>query len=149
RAEYATSVAQQLVQAAQVDKTILGVMGWPFNASSEKAIAVLDAAHIPMVSPTAYDDSLTGISPYFFRVVPPIHRQAVTGAQYAERALHAKKAALFVDPADTYSKNLAADFEQQFVADRNAIIATEQYTAGQPGMLPGLLQDALKTNPNL
>ncbi len=149
QAEYATRVAQQIVQAARVDKTIVGVMGWPFNASSAKAIDVLEASHIPMISPTAYDDSLTGISPYFFRVVPPLQRQAVIGAQFAERRFHSKRGALFVDPTDTYSKNLAADFEQQFVADGNVIAVTEKYTVGQPETLPGLLQNALGANPDL
>jgi serine/threonine protein kinase/ABC-type branched-subunit amino acid transport system substrate-binding protein len=148
-AEYATTVAQQLVQAAQADKTIVGVMGWPFGGSAEKAIAVLAAAHIPMVSPTAYDDFLTGTSLYFFRVVPPGHRQAIIGAQFAEHRFHARKVALFVDPDNTYSKNLAANFEQQFVADGNTVVATEKYTVGQAEMLPGFLQDALRANPDL
>jgi eukaryotic-like serine/threonine-protein kinase len=146
---YASTVAQQIVQVAQADKTIVGVMGWPFGVSTKDAISVLGAAHIPTVSPTAFDDFLTGISPYFFRVIPPVYRQASVAAQYAEHKFHAKKVAIFVDPNDAYSKNLAADFGQRFTADGNTIVATETYTVGQPETLPAFLQGALSTNPDL
>jgi len=150
-ATYATPVAQQIVQLAQQDHTVVGVMGWPFSSRAINAIAVLANAHIPMVSQTASSDQLTSISPYFFRVAPSNKGQAIAGAHYAEQVLHAKNVALFVDPADSYSSSLAADFSQQFKADGNNIAVTEQYTVGSQGQgkLPGLLQDALSHNPDL
>jgi len=144
-----TAVAQQIVQAAQTDKTLVGVMGWPFSEDSKDVIGVLGVAHIPMISATAYFDFLTGISPYFFRVIVSNRRQVAAGIQYVEQKLHAKRAALFADPTDLYSKELAVDFEQQFIADGNNIVASENYTVGHPLMLPGLLQDALKYNPDV
>ncbi len=146
---YVTTVAKQIVQAAQVDKTIVGVMGWPFSGASRDAISVLSAAHIPMISPTASFDFLTGASSYFFRVIPSNKRQVFVSVQYAEHMLHVTRAALFVDPADAYSKEWALDFEQQFVADGNNLVATENYTVGHKEMLPGLLQDALNHNPDV
>jgi eukaryotic-like serine/threonine-protein kinase len=150
-ATYATTVAQQIVQLAQQDHTIVGVMGWPFSSHSIDAVRVLADAHIPMVSQTASSDQLTGISPYFFRVAPSNKGQGIAGAHYAEQVLHAKNVALFVDPSDAYSSSLAADFSQQFKADGNNIIVTENYTVGSQGQgkLPGLLQDALSHNPDL
>ncbi len=150
-ATYATTVAQQIVQAAQQDHTIVGVMGWPFSSRTINAIRVLAGAHIPMVSQTASSDQLTGISSYFFRVAPSNKGQGIAGAHYAEQALHAKNVALFVDPADSYSSSLAADFSQQFKADGYTIAVTENYTVGSKGQgqLPGLLQDALSHNPDL
>jgi len=148
---YATSVAQQIVQAAQQDHTIVGVMGWPFSGNAQDAVGVLAKAHIPMVSQTASSDQLTGISPYFFRVAPSNKGQAIAGAQYAEQVLHAHNVALFVDPANSYSSSLAADFSQKFLADGNHIVVTENYTVGSQGQgkLPTLLQDALSHNPDL
>jgi eukaryotic-like serine/threonine-protein kinase len=146
---YVAMVAKQIVQAAHADKTIAGVMGWPFSGASEDATQVLAAAHIPVISPTAYFDFLTGISPYFFRVIPSNKRQVFVGVQYVEHTLLAKQAALFVDPADLYSKEVANDFEQQFTADGNSIVAIEPYRVGHPEMLRGLLQDALKHTPDL
>src|SRR6266567_1496876 len=146
---YATTVAKQIVQAAQVDKTIVGVMGLPYGNISRAMIQVLSAAHIPMVSPTASDDLLTSISHYFFRVVPSDKRQVAAGAQYAENTLQASRAALFVDPNDGYSKEVATDFEQQFITDGKNIVAIENYSIGHPAMLPGLLQDDLKHSPDM
>ncbi len=150
-ATYATGVAQQIVRAAQQDHTIVGVMGWPFSSRTVNAVGTLANAHIPMVSQTASSDQLTGASPFFFRVAPSNKGQGIAGAQYAEQVLHAHTVALFVDPADSYSSSLAADFSQKFLADGNRIVVTEDYTVGSQGQgkLPSLLQDALSHNPDL
>jgi serine/threonine protein kinase len=145
----ATRVAEQIVQLAQSDKTFVGVMGWPFSSYSFAAMQVLGKAHIPMVSPTSSSDTLTNISPYFFRVAPSNKSQGIAGAKYAEQTLKAHKVALFADTADLYSQSLAKDFSQQFTTDGNTIAVTETYTVGKPATLPGALQDALKHHPDL
>lgn len=142
-------VAEQIVRAANQDKTIIGVMGWPYSAYAQAAIPVFTSARIPMVSSTASADSLSGISPYFFRVAPPNKSEAIAAARYAEQQLHASHVALFVDPKNTYSKSLADDFKQQFVVGGNQIIDTENYTIGDQAGLPTLLQKALNSNPDL
>ena len=146
-AQSARLVAQQIVNAAQHDKTIIGVMGWPFSNYTLSGVSVLAAAHMPMVSQTASSDALTGISSYFFRVAPSNKTQATVGASYALRVLGAKNVALFVDPANTYSQSLAQDFSQAFGALGGHIAVTEQYTVGKPDTLPTLLDVALKTTP--
>ncbi len=83
RADNVAIVAQQIVQAARRDQTIIGVMGWPYSAYTHTAIPVLSSAKIPLVSPTASADDLTNISPFFFRVAPANETQAVAGANYA------------------------------------------------------------------
>ncbi len=145
---YVVPIAQQIVQLAQVDTTVVGIMGWPFSTQVKKAIDVFGAAHIPVVSPSAYFDQLTGISPYLFHIPPSNKRQVSVGVQYVEHTLHATKVALFIDSTDTYSREVATDFEQQFTADGNTIVI-EEYVVGNPGNLPGLLQDALTHNPDL
>ncbi len=147
----AATVARQIVQLAQSDKTFVGVMGWPYSGYTIPAIQVLNAAHIPMVSQTASSDELTGVSPYFFRVAPSNKSQGIAGAHYAERTLHAKSVALFVDPKNSYSSSLAKDFSDQFTADGNRIAVTEQYTVGPTGrgQLGQLVTDALSHNPDL
>ncbi len=147
--DYMTEVAEQIVQVAKQDKTIVGVMGWSRSAYAHRAIDVLSRAHIPMVSSTASADDLSGISPYFFRVAPPNKSQAIAGAKYAEQQLHASRVALFVDPKDPYSSNLAKDFRQQFVAQGHQIGDTENYTVGDKAGLPALLRAALRSSPDL
>jgi serine/threonine protein kinase/ABC-type branched-subunit amino acid transport system substrate-binding protein len=144
-----TAVANQIVQLAKVDKTFVGVMGWPFSSYAKTAISVLGPAHIPMISQTASSDSLTNASTYFFRVAPANTRQGIEGAKYAEQTLHATKAALFYDPSNTYTQSLADAFRKQFEADGNQIVATETYTVGKPETLPQLLSNAATHSPNL
>lgn len=146
---YTKQVAQQIVQLAQSDKTVVGVMGMPFSSRSVQAIQVLGKAHIPMISQSSSSDLLTRSSPYFFRVVPSNKSQGIAGAHYAEQTLHAKAVALFYDPTDPYSQSLANDFSQQFRADGNSIVAQETYTVGKPDTLPARLQDALSHNPDM
>src|SRR6266581_2647395 len=148
---YAATVANQIVQLAKDDPTVVGVMGWPFSSHALAAIDILTRAHIPMVSQTASSDSLTGMSPYFFRVNPSDTTQGAVGAKYVEQTLHAKNVALFVDNADPYSQSLATAFSTQFKNDGNTIIVTEAYTVGPAGRaaLPKLLQDAESKNPDL
>ncbi len=146
--DYTNAVAQQIVQLAKVDKTFVGVMGWPFSGYANNAIKVLAAAHITMVSQTASSDALTGISPYFFRVAPPNKDQAIAGAKYAEQVLHARNVALFYDPSNLYTQSLANAFRTQFTADGNKIVVEEKYTVGKPNFTQ-LLNDAETHNPDL
>lgn len=146
--DFAISVANQIVQAAQQDHHIIGVMGWPYSSYVAKSYSVLANAHLPMVSPTASSDTLSGISPYFFRVAPSNNAQAIAGAHYAESPqLGATRAALFVDPSDPYSQSLATDFKRQFTADSHQVVATENYTEEKTSNLASLLQNALNANP--
>ncbi len=145
----ASMIMEQIVQAAHNDPTIVGVMGWPISSDSLYVATILGSAHIPMVSPTASLEAPTQASPYFFRVAPSNKSQGMAGAKYAEQVLHARRVALFVDPIDPYSESLASAFKNQFTADNNAIVATENYTVGRSGTTSSLLQQALGFNPDL
>ena len=148
KAQNAALVAQQIVQLAKSDKTFVGVMGWPFSSRTEAALQTLSNAHIPMVSQTSSDDSLSGASNYFFRVAPSNKTQGIAGAQYAATVLKAKSVALFFDPSDPYSQSLANDFEQNLPAGTK-VIDTEQYKVGSPSSLSAPLQNALSKKPDL
>ncbi len=148
-ASYANLVAQQIVQLSKLDKTFAGVMGWPFSTRTEAALQTLKKASIPMVSQSSSADSLSGSSPYFFRVAPPNRVQGIQGAKYAETKLGAKKVVVFSDPSDAYSQSLADDFTQQFQSDGNKVLKTEQYTVGKTDNFQSLLNDALGQNPDL
>jgi ABC-type branched-subunit amino acid transport system substrate-binding protein/serine/threonine protein kinase len=146
---FATTIAQQIVQAAQADKTIVGVMGWPYSSRALNALPILAQAHLPMVSETASSDLLTGRSPYFFRVCPSDQQQGLIGADYSYQRLQARRVALFFDPADAYSQSLATAFSTRYSSDGGSIVVREQYTVGKPATLPALLQDALTHQPDL
>ncbi len=147
--EYANIVAQQIVEAAKNDPTIVGVMGWPYSSRTLNVVKTLTNAHLPIVSQMASSILLTGISPYFFRIVPPDSTQAKTGAIFTENVLHAKAAALFVDPSDAYSVSIGNAFAQKFTSDGNTLVATEHYTVGKPSTVTAALKDALLHGPDV
>ena len=143
----AVTIARQIVQLAKQDRTIVGVMGWPFSSQALNVVNILAQAHIPMVSPTASSDTLTGVSSYFFRVAPSNNVQAIAGAKYAEQQLHVQRVALFVDPNNSYSASLAKDFRQQFTSDGNQIVVTENYTVGKPNNAARTVARCLECQP--
>nr|BBH93771.1 hypothetical protein KTA_19700 [Thermogemmatispora argillosa] len=146
---YAGTVAQQIVQAARQDSSIVGVMGWPFSAQTINAVGVLTRAHIPIVSGTASSDQLSGLSPYFFRVAPSNQVQATAGARYALETLHARRVAAFYDQGNSYSSSLYRDFREAFTQGGGQIVVEEHYQRSQTNQLPALLSDALSKNPDL
>ena len=101
---------------AQQNASIIGVMGWPTSKSATVSVDILAKAHLPMVSPTASSDELTGISPYFFRIAPPDSQQGKIAALYAWEKLHARRIVIFSDPNDAYSRSLARAFQSHFHA---------------------------------
>ncbi|WP_376793553.1 ABC transporter substrate-binding protein [Thermogemmatispora sp.] len=146
---FAATIAQQIVQAARADKTIVGVMGWPYSSRVLSALPILSQAQLPLVSPSASSDLLSGRSTYFFRVCPSDLRQGSVGADYAYQHLGARRVALFVDPADAYSQSLAEAFSRRYTADGGTIVVQERYRVGKPANLPALLQEALTHRPDL
>lgn len=155
----AESVARQIVQAAQADKTIVGVMGWPYSSRTLAVVRTLAHAHLPIVSQTASSDDLTRLSSsYFFRVCATDSQQGSVGADYAFNALKARRVALFVGNDEQhhenpYTRSLAAAFSKSYQSKGGRIVVTETYNAGSvknaDPNLPAYLTDALKSRPDL
>jgi ABC-type branched-subunit amino acid transport system substrate-binding protein len=145
---YISPVAQQMARVARQDSTIVGVLGWQTSSRTKN---VLDfwrqtGTNIPMVSQTTASDDLTGVSPYFFRIVPPDTVQTQTAVLMTNR-LHATQAVILADPSNLYSQNFGQDFKQQFVlADpSHQILAEKRFTVGKttPSDFSRLLHETL------
>lgn len=138
----ATIVANQIVEAHKVDKTIVAVLGWPLSSHSINARAVLASAKIPMVSPTASSDQLSDTA-YFLRIIPPDSEQVKSAAQYIQKTLKKKMVAVFYDGGDSYSDTL-----KKFLSG-NFTTVYQTYAIDQPENLPSLLHDLLRKHPNI
>lgn len=144
----AITVSQQIIQAAQHDKTIKGVIGWPYSSYAVQATNVLGQAGLPMISPTASDDSLSGQSPYFFRIPGRNSQQAHVAARYAAQQLGARRIVVFYDPADAYSNSLARDFWQDGTV-ANDVVDKENYTTRDAASLQQAWNRAKNYSPDL
>jgi eukaryotic-like serine/threonine-protein kinase len=142
-------ITQQIVNIAKQDKTVVGVVSWLTSNENIIALPNLSNAHIPMIAPIAASDQLTNASPYFLRIIAPNQVQGKQSALFVERTLHVKKVVVFVDNNDSYSQNAAQDFENQFSKDGNTILKIEPFTTDKTSKIGDLIQDALRTKPDL
>jgi len=143
-----TRVAQQVIQLANTDHTFIGVIGWNFSSYAKLEIQLLNKAKIPMILPTATEDTLTQNSPYAFRIAPTNKKEATVGANYINTYLQAKRVLLFVDNNDNFSGNLARDFVGAY--GRQNIVSIQPYKVGNTSTLLDKLAPLLiQYNPDL
>lgn len=149
--QYTKAIALQIVQAAQADLTIIGVLGWPYTSRAHIQIQPLTAAHIPQVSQSAAGDALTDVSPYFFRTAPPNKVEATASAMYAKTVIRANRVVMFTDYSEEYSQSFSADFATSFEDSGHSIVKVESFTTGKTDKkrAQALLDDALSYKPDL
>jgi ABC-type branched-subunit amino acid transport system substrate-binding protein len=128
--EYATTIAQQILQVASANPTtFIGVSGWPLSTRPGiEGLRILTNAGIPVVSSTASSDALSAFSPYFFRVIPPDSEQGPIGAHYAEQTYPTRRVAIvFTDQTNPYSLTLASAFMREFTRQKGNQVLLETY----------------------
>jgi branched-chain amino acid transport system substrate-binding protein len=103
----AASVAQEFVDDARVS----AVVGHVTSGAMRAAAKVYDG-HLPAVATTASSASLTGISPWAFRVISSDSTNGVDLARFAQR-LGKKRAAILYEN-DEYGRGLADAFRRSF-----------------------------------
>jgi ABC-type branched-subunit amino acid transport system substrate-binding protein len=147
---YIVPIAQQIVQIAQQDHTVLGVLGWQTSTNTLNALHILADAKIPVISSTASSDDLTNISPYFYRMVPPNTVQGTALLSLTKR-INVTKAVVFVDTQSNYSQNITQAFEQGFKSDGHQILKEETFTTNKTTVndFIKLIHDALNYKPDV
>jgi branched-chain amino acid transport system substrate-binding protein len=103
--------------------------------SNEVRIAVKDFkdVEIPIVSPTATDNDLTSLSPYFFQANPPFSFRGKIMANYVYYVLNLRRLAVF-SASEGYSPVLASNFIREFKADGGQILADTTYKSNSFNM---------------
>ena len=85
---------------------IIAVVGWPTSLQTMQASPILATAHLPLVSPTASNEELSGINSYFFRINPPYSMQANALAAVIQQ-MHARTVLVMRDQSDPESATIA------------------------------------------
>jgi branched-chain amino acid transport system substrate-binding protein len=103
--------------------------------SNEVRIAIKDFkdVEIPIVSPTATDNDLTSLSPYFFQANPPFSFRGKIMANYVYYVLNLRRLAVF-KAREGYSPMLASNFIKEFKADGGQILADTTYKSNSFNM---------------
>ena len=98
---------------------VLTIVGPATSGLTKAAIPSVTRAEVPLVSPSATDDTVTvdengDVQPYAFRVAFQDSFQGVTLAQFAQKDLGAKKAVILGDNSSDYAIGLAKSFKDTF-----------------------------------
>jgi branched-chain amino acid transport system substrate-binding protein len=106
----AAAIAQEFVD----DETITGVVGHVTSGAMIAAAKVYDGSLVALAT-TASSASLTGISPWVFRVISSDSANGVDLARFAGRL--GKRRAAIVYENDTYGRGLADAFRKEFAGE--------------------------------
>jgi branched-chain amino acid transport system substrate-binding protein len=85
---------------------------------------------VPVISPTATNDSATLENPYVFRTCFRDSFQGRVVAQYSRQTVQVETAAVLTDSNSDYSKGLSESFRTAFEAQDGRIVAAESYRQG-------------------
>lgn len=122
-----TSVATRLTDKDKVVATI----GPATSGLTKAAISVANEAKVPLISPSATDDSVTAtntgsVQPYGFRISFQDSFQGRVMAQFANETLASKNAIIIMDNTSDYAAGLTKTFKSVYTG---TIAATESYAA--------------------
>ncbi|MGB8510293.1 MAG: ABC transporter substrate-binding protein [Pyrinomonadaceae bacterium] len=124
------------VETETVVRRLLGqyrvraLLGEVISSRSSVAASVAQAARVPMLTPSATNPEVTTRGDYIFRSCYTDPFQGAALAQFAAADLHAMRAALLLDPGQSYSIELSKFIRNAFNARGGQIIIEERYTEG-------------------
>lgn len=123
--EAATAVSKILSRDRPV-----AVLGEVSSSRSLAAAPLLQAAGVPMISPSSTSPKVTEVGDYIFRVcfIDPFQGTAV--AQFAYDSKNIRNVAILKDVKNDYSVGLAQFFTETFTGLGGTIVAEEAYSEG-------------------
>ncbi|AHG89943.1 putative branched-chain amino acid-binding protein [Gemmatirosa kalamazoonensis] len=127
--------AVEIAQRLRDDPDVVGIVGDAESGRTLDEIPVLEdlehagARAVVAVSPTATSTSLTGRSPWIFRVTPTDAAVSQATAAYLSDSLGARRAAV-VYRNDSYGRDWTAAFVSAFRARGGAVVQRDPYVTG-------------------
>ncbi|WP_262386813.1 ABC transporter substrate-binding protein [Streptomyces sp. TRM49041] len=141
----APAVAERVVDLADKDRTIVGVVG--FGQSRRRtfeAMGVFDRAGLPMVGTSGTADELLRQGGHYYQTASTDTRAGQVMAAFAGHApmvegKPALRVRLVADPADAYSASLASAFRAAYGEQRTDTLLYTPTDAPEPSPVPGAL----------
>ena len=125
-----TSEARTAVEKLITQDGVVAVLGEVASTKTLAAAPVAQANKVPMITPSSTNPRVTQEGEYIFRVCFVDDFQGAVCATFARDHLKAKRAAIFRDIGNDYSKGLADAFKQTFLKKGGVIVAASAYTEG-------------------
>ena len=113
---------------------VIAVIGAVTSSNTKAAVPVSADNKIPLITPTATNATVTvnsdgSLNKWVFRSCFLDPFQGKVAADFVTHTLNLKKAAIFIDQSDDYSKGLAAEFKKVMEISGGTITDTENYVA--------------------
>lgn len=127
--EESTRTATKLITEDKVDVLI----GAAISGDTFAAVEVANNKKIPMLTPSATNDSITfdskknKLNDYVFRACFIDSFQGKVMADFSSKNLKAKKAVIYIDNSSDYSKGLAKSFRSTFEGNGGTVVGEESY----------------------
>ena len=137
---HGTALHSKRAAEKAVKANVLAVFGASWSSHSLAMAPVLQAAHIPMISPLSTHPDVTRVGDYIFRVcfIDPFQGKIMAG--FAVQDLRAKTAAILINVNERYSEGLAAFFRRNFVKQGGVIVGETDYLSDTEDFSPHLKQ---------
>ena len=119
---------------------MVAVLGEVASSRSKAAAPVLQAAQIPMVSPSSTNPDVTKVGDYIFRVCFIDPFQGYVMAKFAREQLKMDRVAILRDQKNDYSVGLANVFNDEFKKMGGTIVADVSYKEGDSDFRSQLAQ---------
>lgn len=140
----APDVARRVVELAERDRSIAGVIGFgQSRRQTYRAMRILGDAGIPMVGTSGTADALLQQSGHYYQIAPTDSRAAAVMASFVRHApmtaggRTARRVQLVADPADAYSTSVATSFRREYGRGRTEVLLYTPTDAPEPDPVPG------------
>lgn len=136
--------AQQLMKSC-VDNGAIAVIGGVMSVEALEMVTVADRYDRVLLSPSASNPTLTGISRNFYRIFPSDALEGTTMGNFAYQKL-GLESAVIVAKEETYAKGNQEVFRAEFERNGGEVLEVIEYPAGA-GDFSGLLERVVSLDP--
>lgn len=123
-------VTETVVRRFAEESRVHALVGEVVSSRSLAAARVAQEERVPMITPSATSPEVTAQGDYVFRSCYTDPVQGAALARFAARSLHARRAALLLDPAQRYSVELARFIRAAFERQGGEVVTEQEYREG-------------------
>jgi branched-chain amino acid transport system substrate-binding protein len=123
-------VTEAVVRRFAQEARVHALVGEVVSSRSLAAARVAQEERVPMITPSATSPEVTAQGDYVFRSCYTDPFQGAALARFAATSLHARRAAVLLDPAQRYSVELARFIRAAFERQGGEVVTEQEYREG-------------------
>src|ERR1043165_8519653 len=124
------AVTETVVRGLAEESRVHALVGEVVSSRSLAAARVAQEERVPMITPSATSPEVTAQGDYIFRSCYTDPFQGAALARFAADSLHARRAAVLLDPAQRYSVELAHFIRAALERQGGEVVSEQEYREG-------------------